>query len=354
MMFSKLLFFVSSVFAASSGTSASSMSLSGVKGEVDEWDMFYDFQDKFSKKYDDVHELETRFDIFRTNVRDMIAHNANETNTFAMDINQFSDLTAEEFKERFVNSGFVKNKHAMRKNVGFGSSCSDFSGTGAAVPASIDWRTKGAVTPVKDQGQCGSCWSFSASGAMEGAWFIAKGSLVSISEQELVDCAGLRYSSSGCNGGQMDGAFQFAIDNGICTESSYAYTSGVSKTAGTCQKCSAAVTINKCFDVKSNDQLALKEAVSKQPVAIAIEADTKYFQSYASGVLTAATCGTSLDHGVLIVGYGTESNGQMYWLVKNSWSTTWGDDGYVKIARSESNSDAGVCGIAMEASFVST
>lgn len=350
MMFSKLLLLVSSVFAATA-SNVNVVSLLNVKGEVDEWDMFYDFQEKFSKKYDDVRELEQRFNIFRTNVREMIAHNANETNTFVMDVNQFSDLTASEFKEQRL--GFVKNKHAVKSNVGFGSSCSEFSGTGATLPASIDWRTKGAVTGVKDQGQCGSCWSFSASGAMEGAWFVSTGNLVSISEQELVDCAGIRYGSSGCNGGQMDGAFKFAIDNGICTESSYPYTSGDTQTGGSCQKCSAAVTIDECFDVKSNDQLALKEAVSKQPVAIAIEADTRYFQSYASGVLTASTCGTTLDHGVLIVGYGTETNGQMYWLVKNSWGTTWGDDGYVKIARSESKSDAGVCGIGMEASYVS-
>ena len=340
MMFSRMFLFFASLFSV---TQAANI--------MDEWDMFHDFKDKFSKEYDDSHELESRFEIFRSNVRDMIAHNANKTNTFAMAINQFSDLTADEFKERFINSGFVKNKHMMRSSIG--SSCSSFTGSGASVPDSIDWRTKGAVTPVKDQGQCGSCWSFSASGAMEGAWFIAKGSLVSISEQELVDCAGIRYSSSGCNGGQMDGAFKFAIDNGMCAESSYAYTSGVSKTAGTCQKCSAAVTFGSCFDVKSNDQLALKEAVSKQPVAIAIEADTKYFQSYSSGILTASTCGTNLDHGVLIVGYGTD-NGQMYWLVKNSWATSWGDQGYVKIARSESNNDAGICGIGMEASFVST
>lgn len=350
MMFSKLLLLISSIFSVSV---ASSVSLLTVKGEVDEWDMFYDFQEKFSKKYDNVRELEQRFNIFRTNVREMIAHNANETNTFVMDVNQFSDLTAAEFKEQrlgFIRKGGVKN---IKSTVGIGSSCSTFSGTGATVPDSVDWRTKGAVTGVKDQGQCGSCWSFSASGAMEGAWFVSKGSLVSISEQELVDCAGIRYGSSGCNGGQMDGAFQFAIDNGMCTESSYPYTSGVSQKGGSCQKCTTAVTVKECFDVKTNDQLALKEAVSKQPVAIAIEADTKYFQSYASGVLTASTCGTSLDHGVLIVGYGTESNGQMYWLVKNSWGTTWGDQGYVKIARTESKSDAGICGIGMEASFVS-
>jgi C1A family cysteine protease len=110
--------------------------------------------------------------------------------------------------------------------------------------------------------------------------------------------------------------------------------------------------MSSCSDVKPNDQLSLKAAVTQQPVAIAIEADTRYFQSYSSGVLTASTCGTNLDHGVLIVGYGTE-NGQDYWLVKNSWGTSWGENGYVKIARSSSTNDPGICGIAMDPSFPS-
>jgi len=156
----------------------------------------------------------------------------------------------------------------------------------------------------------------------------------------------------GCNGGQMDGAFKYAIDNGMCTESAYPYTSGVTKTAGTCHSCSAVDTFSSCSDVKANDQLSLKAAVAQQPVSIAIEADTAYFQSYSSGVLTSSACGTSLDHGVLIIGYGAE-NGQKYWLVKNSWSTSWGDQGYVKIARSDSTNDPGICGIAMTPSFPS-
>jgi cathepsin L len=187
---------------------------------------------------------------------------------------------------------------------------------------------------------------------MEGAWSIAKGSLVSLSEQELVDCAGLKYGSMGCNGGQMDGAFKYAIDNGMCTEAAYPYTSGVTKTAGTCHSCSAVDHFSSCSDVKPNDQISLKAAVAQQPVSIAIEADTKYFQSYSSGVLTSSSCGQNLDHGVLIVGYGTE-NGIKYWLVKNSWSTSWGDQGYVKIARSDSTNDKGICGIGMQPSFPS-
>jgi C1A family cysteine protease len=150
----------------------------------------------------------------------------------------------------------------------------------------------------------------------------------------------------------MEGAFKYVVEHGQCALSSYPYTSGVSKTGGSCQKCDSVVKITSCSDVKPNDQISLKAAVLQQPVAIAIEADTRYFQSYSSGVLTSTSCGTTLDHGVLIVGYG-EENGQKYWLVKNSWGTTWGDAGYVKIARSDSTNDSGICGIAMDPSFPS-
>jgi KDEL-tailed cysteine endopeptidase len=332
--------------------SAAEGGLRGVKfvDERDAWDHFFKFQERFSKKYEDAFELEDRFNIFRENVRKIASHNEAENKTFAMDVNQFSDMTEEEFKDTYVSGLF--NKNYLFAGQGSTSCTSSFSHADA-IPESVDWRSAGAVTPVKDQGQCGSCWSFSASGAIEGAYAVSKGKLVSLSEQELVDCAGIRYGSMGCNGGSMDGAFNFAIDKGLCAEASYSYTSGVSQTGGTCQTtCQAVVKVDECFDVKANDQLALKEAVSVRPVAIAIEADTRYFQSYSSGILTSATsCGTTLDHGVLIVGYG-EDDGQMYWLVKNSWGTTWGDGGYLKIARSESANDAGVCGIAMEASYV--
>jgi C1A family cysteine protease len=215
------------------------------------------------------------------------------------------------------------------------------------LPSSVDWRQKGAVSSVKDQGQCGSCWTFSSTGAIEGSWAIAKGQLLDLSEQQLVDCAtGFKYGSHGCNGGQMEGAFKYVIENGQCTELSYPYLAK----DGACQKCQSSVTMSRCYDVKPNDQLSLKSAVSKQPVAVAIEADTFYFQSYSSGVLTSDKCGTKLDHGVLAVGYGTE-NGNDYWLVKNSWGTSWGDKGYVKIGRSDSTNDPGICGIAMQPSY---
>lgn len=301
------------------------------------WSHFTNFQEKFAKKYENVQELESRFAVFRDNFRNIITHNADRSQNFTMGVNQFTDLTPEEFKAQMIRG--------LKAPVGsFG--CGSFSNSASGAPASIDWRTKGAVTTVKDQGQCGSCWTFSSTGAMEGAWAIAKGQLIDLAEQELVDCAGLKYGSMGCNGGQMEGAFKFIIENGQCAASSYPYTAK----DGSCHSCTAVAHASSCYDVKPNDQLSLKAAVAKQPVSVAIEADTKYFQSYSSGVLTSSSCGTSLDHGVLAVGYG-EENGQKYWLVKNSWGTSWGEQGYVKIARSDSTNDAGICGIAMDPSF---
>jgi C1A family cysteine protease len=308
--------------------------------EVDEWKQFSLFEKKYNKDYQTIIELEERFQIFRENLRAIIIHNLDSERNFSMGINQFTDLTSDEFRDKYITG------LAFKEQVG-SYGCKVFSSNAEAAPVSIDWRTKGAVTSVKDQGQCGSCWTFSSTGAIEGAWAVSKGKLVDLSEQQLVDCAtGFAYGSHGCSGGQMEGAFKYVIEHGQCALSAYPYTAK----DGTCNSCTPVVYISSCFDVKPNDQISLKGAVAQQPVAIAIEADTRYFQSYSSGVLTSTSCGTNLDHGVLIAGYG-EENGQKYWLVKNSWGTTWGENGYVKIARSESTNDAGICGIAMDPSF---
>lgn len=307
-----------------------------------DWHQFHIFQEKFGKTYENLLEFESRFQIFRENLRNIITHNLDSRQNFTMSINQFSDLTPIEFKNTFV--GGLKTETVVGS---YG--CKSFSSSASSVPDVVDWRKNGAVTSVKDQGQCGSCWTFSSTGAAEGAWAISKGQLVNLSEQELVDCAtGISYGSHGCSGGQMEGAFKYLIEHGQCTLDAYPYTAK----DGSCHTCSAVAHFSSCSDVKPNDQLSLKAAVAQQPVAIAIEADTRYFQSYSSGVLTSSSCGTNLDHGVLIVGYGSE-NGIPYWLVKNSWGTTWGEDGYVKIGRSNSVNDAGVCGIAMDPSFIS-
>ena len=335
-----ILTFIALFFATTSSAQQS------LRGSDDEWTQFNDFKEKFMKKYETFEEMRDRFAIFRDNLRTIIRHNSDRNQTFTMGVNQFTDLTPAEFKAMYVNG-------LQGSALVGGTSCGSFSSSASSAPVSIDWVTKGAVTSVKDQGQCGSCWTFSASGCMEGAWAIAKGQLIDLSEEELVDCAGIKYGSMGCSGGSMDGAFNFIIDNGQCSNSAYPYTAGTTKTGGTCQsqKCTPVVHATSCSNVKANDQLSLKAAVAKQPVSVAIEADTYTFQSYSGGVITSAKCGTNLDHGVLAVGYG-EENGQKYWLVKNSWSSQWGLGGYVKIARSDSTNDAGICGIAMQPSFI--
>jgi hypothetical protein len=317
------------------------LSFTGTVVSVDtEWQHFVHFQESFGKKYESIVELENRFAIFSKNIRTIFAHNANPVQNFTMGINQFTDLTPEEFKLQYIQG--------LQSRVG-SYGCKSYSSSASGVPDTVDWRLKNAVTSVKDQGQCGSCWTFSSTGAIEGAWAISKSQLVDLSEQQLVDCAsGIPYGSRGCSGGQMEGAFKYVIENGQCSLASYPYTSK----DGTCHSCAPTVHLSSCSDVVPNDQVSLKGAVAQQPVSIAIEADTRYFQSYSSGVLTSTSCGTNLDHGVLIVGYGSE-NGQKYWLVKNSWGTTWGEKGYVKIARSDSRNDPGICGISMDPSFPS-
>ena len=298
------------------------------------WLDFQKFVTRFDKSYSNLVELEKRFETFKENMEFIRLENGKD-HSYQLGVTHFADLTEDEFS-RF---------NGIRTTGPFSTGCDKFASNGGSAPDSYDWRDHNAVNPVKNQGQCGSCWSFSATGAMEGAWAIAKGSLVSLSEQQLVDCS-KSYGNHGCNGGLMDGAFQYAKDNGMCLETAYPYTA----VGGDCQKCDTVVQISGCVDVTKNNQIALKEAVSRGPVSIAIEADKKAFQLYTSGVLTGDACGTNLDHGVLIVGYGEES-GTAYWLVKNSWGPTWGDQGYIKIERSDSTNDKGVCGIAMQPSF---
>ena len=313
--------------------------------------MFNDWSVKFRIQFHDATHREYAFRNWVSNHL-FIEQSNSQGKLFTLGHNQFSGMNSTEFVQWVRGGVDLANVEFFR----IGSFDVPSSELVASVPSSIDWTAKGAVTPVKDQGQCGSCWSFSTTGALEGAFAIKSGTLASFSEQQLVDCDTLGNGGRdhGCGGGLMDNAFNWIMkNNGLCTESDYPYVSGTTMKAGTCQTSCKNVggsDIIKYVDVEPNSDLAMMTAVAQQPVSVAIEADQREFQLYKSGVFTGA-CGTNLDHGVLVVGYGTQS-GTDYYKIKNSWSSSWGENGYIRIGRGSSyNKGSGQCGVLMQASY---
>ena len=306
---------------------------------------FESFVEKYNKNYENKEIYNMKKQVYEKNLH-KINQLKQEHPNIVFDMNTYGDLTHNEFHDTM--KGYQKTKLSrFTKTKG----CDEYhSNETINIPSSWDWRSEGGVTPVKDQGQCGSCWSFSSTGAMEGAWFVSTGQLVSLSEQQLVDCS-TRYINFGCNGGEMDHAFDYAIDNGMCLEVDVPYLAETDSCSDSELNCNKVAYFSSCVDVPSKNEVALQEAVYMNPVSVAIEADTSVFQFYKGGVLNSEQCGTSLDHGVLVVGYGTENN-QDYWIVKNSWGSNWGENGYIRIAKSSSTSTNGVCGIAMQPSFI--
>jgi len=291
-------------------------------------------------------EEATRRRVYDQNIRKIRAQNKKNDDGlsgYRFGVNQFADLTEDEFAE-VVGLGIpmLKKSKADRKEVFLPETDT----------TSVDWRSKGAVSEVKNQAQCGSCWSFSASGAIEGAVAVATGVLTSLSEKQLMDCS-KSYGNNSCQGGLMDYAFKYVIDNGgITSEKNYPYIAQ----NGNCNKTKEKQIVSKISgysDVPHDNLRQMLAAVSQQPVSVAIEADRSAFQLYNGGVLDTYGCGTNLDHGVLVVGF-TETNDPSYpnaWIVKNSWGATWGVQGYIYVSRETQTTPNGICGILEQASY---
>ena len=306
-------------------------------GAVREYCFFSSLQEH-SKQYEDEETEISRYKVWLDNMAFINRHNAEE-HGFTVKMNKFGDLTTEEFVQFF-------NGHKRQKAVN--STAPVFRSSRGFVPMdTVDWRDKGAVTPVKDQKQCGSCWSFAATGSLEGQHFLKTGHLVSLSEQNLIDCS-RDYSNDGCEGGRADNAFDYVIANkGIDTETSYPYHA---RDDLYClfNKTWVGATMTSYKHLEQGSVTSLTEALTSiGPISVAMDASHKSFQLYDGGVYSDYECSsTRLDHGVLAVGYGTY-NGSPYFLVKNSWGDDWGQDGYFMIERSDDN----ICGLATDAVY---
>ncbi|CAG2101481.1 unnamed protein product, partial [Medioppia subpectinata] len=357
---------------------------------------FDEFKAQYQRLYEGAGEESARRAIFTENYERIIAHNLEADagqHTYRLAVNQFADWTNTEYRRSLLGYKHRQQPHNV----------SVYTGTGfAALPDTVDWRTKGVVTPVKNQKQCGSCWAFSAVASIEGQHALSTSKLVSLSEQNLVDCSRAE-GNEGCEGGLMDDAFEYVIKNkGIDTEQSYPYRAIDEKCLFKPRSVGATVTGFK--DIQSGSESALQSAVATVgPISVAIDASSFTFQMYSSGVYNDKSCGNKqedLDHGVTAVGYGSALQsavatvgpisvaidassftfqmyssgvyndkscgnkqedldhgvtavgygvfeGKPYWLVKNSWDTTWGQKGYIFMSRNQDNQ----CGIATDSSF---
>ncbi|TYJ05992.1 hypothetical protein E1A91_A12G202200v1 [Gossypium mustelinum] len=306
------------------------------------WDLYERWRSHLmvSRSLDEKHK---RFNVFKQNVKHVL-HTNNDNKPYKLMLNKFADMTNHEFRNAYASSKI--RHHRMFQGTPRGTSSFTYENVNN-VPTSVDWRKKGAVTAVKDQGQCGSCWAFSSVVAVEGINQIKTNKLVSLSEQELIDCD--TEKNQGCNGGLMDIAFDFINKKGGFTSEIHYPCAAKQGTCDVSKENSPVVSINGHENVPVNDEEALRKAVANQPVSVAIDAGGTDFQFYSEGVYT-GQCGIELNHGVAAVGYGTTLDGTKYWIVKNSWGPDWGEKGYIRMERGIKDKQ-GLCGIAMEASY---
>jgi len=290
-------------------------------------EQFMTFKAKYNKSYGSKNELEYRFSIFTSNMNLINSSNADSSKRFTLAMNQFTDMTFDEFKNQYLMDPKENEAHGQLSAAPLKS-------------GNVDWRTvTGAVGAVKNQGQCGSCWAFSTVASMETSYFLKNNSFVSFSEQELVDCAS-SYGNHGCNGGLMPFAYEYIMDNQLTTEDAYPYR-GVE---GSCRASSMPdrYGIDSFAQISPIDVNGLMAGLDKTVVSVAIEVQDD-FMFYNSGVYhSTASCGQQLNHGVAAVGYNSESS-DPYFIVRNSWGPSWGLGGYVRMAM---GSGSGTCGIA--------
>lgn len=307
---------------------------------------FVNYISKFGKQYSTLEEYNLRYNRYM-DIDAQIKH-FNETERSSVHgHNHLSDWTHEE-KVKLTGLKNIARDEVLDAPDNY------FMANGLeALPTSVNWATvPGKVNPVKDQGQCGSCWAFSAVAAMESAHAIFKGTLLSLSEQNLVSCSFLQ-GNLGCNGGMYARAWNYTKTSPLELESDYPYTSGTTTKSGSCTYNSALGKISATSHTSvATDNTSIMTAIVQQPVSVAIEADTAYFQTYTSGVLTnAAACGTTMDHAVEAVGYGTDPTYGAYYIVRNSWSASWGNQGYVNIGQAPA---PGICGINQDVMYPTT
>jgi len=277
--------------------------------------------------------------IFEKNMKYAATQNSDTSHSYTLGASPFASLTADEFKSMISNRVSRPKQSTFHKNKKLRAGTR--SGPSTDLPGSIDWVSAGAVTPVKNQGQCGACWAFSTTGAVEGINFITTGILPSLSEQELIDCT---TDNQGCNGGFLETAFAWVVKNGgISNESSYPSNGGSCKAKGL----PIAAKISSYTDVAPNNELALETALAKQPVSVLVEADQSVFQMYVSGVMDAA-CGSNVDLAVLAVGYGVDA-GKSFYKLKLSWGPDFGEKGFMRIGRGAKFNPHGQCGVQVAA-----